>query len=76
MRTIYKGHEIIVTRDRCLGGWEMLFYSIFRVSDGYEYTSGFTEDSSTVREYVKYMKERVDNELAEEDPWGEKNSEL
>ena len=71
MKTFYRGHEIEVKRQRSMGGWPMLYYSIFRASDGYECTSGCTEDSTPVREYLKYMKERVDNELAEADPWGE-----
>lgn len=70
MKTEYRGHEIEVKRERCMGGWTMLYYSIFRISDGYECTSGCTEDTSPVRTYVGYMKERVDAELAEDDPWG------
>lgn len=59
MKTIYKGCEIEVTRDQCLGGWEMLFFSVF---DGnYEVTSGFSESSETVREFIKGLKELVDD---------------
>lgn len=68
----YRGHEIEVSREPCMGGWPMLYYSIFRASDGYECTSGFTEDQSSVKEYMGYMKERIDAELAEDDPWGER----
>ena len=74
MKVEYKGHEIDVWRERCLGGWPLLYYSIFRMSDGYECTSGFTEDTSPVRTYVGYMKKRIDAEIAEADPWGEKAS--
>ncbi len=70
MKVSHRGHEIEVKRDRCMGGWSVLYYSIFRESDGYECLSGFTEDTSSVREYVGYMKERIDAELAEKDPWG------
>jgi hypothetical protein len=72
MKVIYRGHEIDVRRDKCMAGYSMLYYSIFRVSDWYECTSGFTEDSSTVHQYIKYMKERIDAELADVNPWGEK----
>ena len=59
MKTTYKGCEIEVFRDQCLGGWEMLFYSVF---DGnYEVTSGFSETSDTVREFIKDLKEMVDD---------------
>lgn len=72
MRLIYRGHEITVTRERCLGGWDMLYTAIFRVSDGYECTS-FCEDSGEkVRDQVRYMKQRIDAELAEDDPWMER----
>ena len=71
MKDSYRGHEIEVFRDKCLGGWSQLYYSIFRESDGYECTSGFTSDESPTRTYMKYMKERVDAELQEADPWGE-----
>lgn len=72
MKTKYKGHLIEVYRDKCLGGWSQIFYSIFRESDMLECTSGFSETSDTVRNYIGYMKERIDAELLESDPWGEK----
>lgn len=68
MKVMYRGHEITVTKEKCLGGWMLMYYSIFR--DGKECVTNFSEDSSTVREYVGYMKERVDNELASDNPWG------
>lgn len=71
MKIIYRGYEIDVRRERSMGGRSMLYYSIYRISDGYECVAGCTTDSSTVREYVRFMKERIDNELAEADPWGE-----
>lgn len=59
MKTIYKDCEIEVTRDKCLGGWDMLFYSVF--DDGFEITSGFSESSDTVREFIKDLKRLVDD---------------
>lgn len=59
MKTVYKGCEIEVARDKCLGGWDMLFYSVF--DNGYEVTSGFSESSDTIREFAKGLKEVVDN---------------
>lgn len=73
MKVDYKGHEIDVHRDRACGGWTSIYYSIFRKSDLFECTSGFSaEDRTPVRDFVKMMKGRVDAELAEADPWGEK----
>lgn len=55
-----------------MGGDSNLYYSIFRLSDGHECTSGFTSDSSTVAEFTAHMKARIDAELAEADPWNER----
>jgi hypothetical protein len=59
MKTTYKGCEIEVTKERCLGGWNMLFYSVF--DDGLEITSGFSESSDTVKDFIKGLKNIVDN---------------
>lgn len=69
MKTVYRGHEIEVNRERCLGGYDQLYYSIFRVSDGFECMSGFEDSAETVRDKMKQLKERVDNELTEANPW-------
>lgn len=59
MKGKYKGCDIEVTRDKCLGGWDMLFYSIF--DDGFEVTSGFSDSSDKVRDFYSDMKEVVDD---------------
>lgn len=58
MKVSYKGYEIEVNRDKCLGGYEMIYYSIFRESDGLEVVSDFTE-SDTVWKVVAKMRMRV-----------------
>lgn len=69
MKARYKGYEIEVTRQRCLGGWSMLYFSIFRESDGLECLTNFADCSETVREMIGVLKERIDNEHATDDPW-------
>lgn len=59
MKTVYKGCEIEVTRKKCLGGWDMIFFSVF--DDGFEVTSGFSESSETIREFIKGLKKVVDD---------------
>ena len=61
MRVVYRGFEIDAHRDRSMGGDIYLYYSIFRESDGWELTSGFTCGLDRVQTFIKYMKERVDN---------------
>lgn len=70
MKIKYRGYEINIDREACLGGWSQLYVSIYRVRDGLEVESFNTEDESTVEVYMDHMKRRVDNELASSDPWG------
>lgn len=72
MKTVYRGHEIDVRRQKCLAGYDLLYFSIFRVNDGFECESSFTSGSDSVREMIRLLKDRVDTELAEDDPWMEK----
>ena len=60
MRVEYKGFEINVTKEKCLGGWEMLYFNVYRISDGLCVEDSFTEGEETVRGMVGYMKDRVD----------------
>lgn len=76
MKVGYKGHTISVTRERCMGGWPLIYYGIYRDSDGYECAAGFTEEAVSVATYMGYMRERVDAELATDDPWCEREDVL
>lgn len=60
-----------VNREQSLGGDSLLYYSIFRLIDGYECTSGFSSGSETEEEFTQLMRERIDAELQEDDPWME-----
>ena len=64
MKVIYKNCEIECTREKALSGDKLLFFSVFDIAahdPGLEITSGYTEGKDTVREYIGYMKEIVDN---------------
>ena len=56
MKVNYRGFEIEVYREKALGGWKQLFWSIFRVSDGWEFDSGFSCGDDTVRDFIKILK--------------------
>lgn len=75
LEEVYRGHKITLTRESCMGGWEQLYYSIFREADGYECTVNFTTDESPLPVFMGHMRDRVDAELAEADPWGEAEEE-
>jgi hypothetical protein len=68
----YRRHEIDCHRAPSLGGDVLVYYSIVRVSDGYECDSGFTSDITNVRTQIRQMKDRVDEELALPNPWEER----
>lgn len=72
MKTTYHGYEIEVNREKCLGGWDLLYYSIIRLEDQWIVVDSFEDSDETVRDMIKHMKARIDNELAEDDPWMER----
>lgn len=71
VKYVYRGHEIHAWREESLGGFDLMYYSVFRESDGYECTSGFSYDDSTPTVFAKHLEERIDAELQDADPWGE-----
>lgn len=71
MKRIYRGYEVSVNREMCLGGWPMIYYSIFRESDGLECTSGFIDTNDSVKTIFQTMCDRIDSELASGKPWDE-----
>lgn len=60
IRTSYRGFDIEVSRERAMGGWENLYYSVFRERDGRCMEESFTEGEDSEEDFVGYMKERVD----------------
>lgn len=71
-RVEYLGYEIKVSREDCLAGYELLYFSIYRISDGYECVCNFEDSAETLEDKIQQLKDRIDNEHKEEDPWMEK----
>jgi len=71
LKVSYKGYEIDTQREESLGGYDLLYWSIFRKSDGYEADSGFTTGDDSMISWIKGLKQRVDAELAGDNPWNE-----
>ena len=69
MKVIYRGHEVDIKRERCLGGWSMLYTSVFRLSDGLECIGMCEDTNDTMRYQLSWIKERIDEELAKDNPW-------
>jgi hypothetical protein len=71
MNAKHKGHTIECRREECLGGWPMIYYTIIRDSDGYFCVDSYEDSDEHVREKIKRMKDLIDAELLESDPWEE-----
>lgn len=61
MKVSYRGFEIEAKREKCLAGYSLLYFSIFRESDGWELLSDYSEGDDTVHAAVGYLKETVDD---------------
>ncbi|MMZ65413.1 hypothetical protein D1872_278180 [compost metagenome] len=62
MKVNYKGFEIDAHREKCLGGWDMLYFSIFTPT-GYELLSSFEDSEEKVRDKIKQLKKVVEDYL-------------
>jgi len=61
----YKGFEIDVTKEKCMAGYDLVYRSVFRMSDGYQLVGDFSDDNDTIREHVGFMKHRIDEYLSD-----------
>lgn len=67
MERFYKGFEITVEREKCLAGYDLIYYSVFK--DHYEVASGFYDGFNLkVRDVLRDIKDHIiDNpEILEE----------
>jgi len=71
MKVTYRGHTLEAQREKCLGGWPILYYSVFRDSDGLECINDFEDSAEKVRDKIKQLKECVDEALTQKIPWEE-----
>jgi hypothetical protein len=65
MKTSYRGFEIDVKREKSLGGWSMLYTTIFRESKGVEMKSLAEDSGEAVRDQIGYTKSRIEAELGD-----------
>lgn len=70
----YKGYTISVMRGVPMGIHAdlVIHWAIWRESDGWIADADYSYEEATAEAFGKGMRERIDNELAEADPWGEK----
>jgi len=59
MKVNYRGFEIDAHRDKCMAGYTLLYYSVMRIKDGWEFDSGFLDTADRVQTIIKCFKRRV-----------------
>ena len=72
MEAEHRGYRIEVVREECMAGHDLLYYWITRIADGYEPLCDYEDSGETVRDKVKQLRDLIDAELAEDDPWMER----
>ena len=79
MKAVYRGFEIEAKRERCLGGWEQMYFTAYRISDGYEHVCGFSDCADTEETYMEVLRSRIDEFYEEtcdgEGRWSEPDGE-
>jgi hypothetical protein len=63
MRVNYKKHEIAVTKELCMAGYPLIYFSVMCNLDTYFLEDSFSDSSDTVGDYIKHMVIRIENEL-------------
>lgn len=63
MKTRYRGFTIDVRREKCLGGWEMIYYTVMRDSDGWFFQDNFCDTEDTIQTMTRAMKYQIDDYL-------------
>ena len=72
MKRYYRGYTLEVKREKCMAGYNLLYYNITRDSDGYMPVDSFEDSNEKVWDKVKQLIQRINSEHLEEDPWLEK----
>lgn len=71
MKIRYRGFEIEVKREKCLAGYNLLYYTVVR-DDGYFLIDRFSYSADTVREMIGYLKQNVDDYIEHPEDWEDK----
>jgi len=63
MKITYKGFEINVRREQALGGWDNIYYSVMRESDGWLLCDDFSTGEDKLKDFANDLKNVVDDYL-------------
>jgi hypothetical protein len=60
MKIKYRGFELEAKRENSMAGYDMVYVSVFRISDGWEFIADVYDGSISVREAMRELKDAVD----------------
>lgn len=69
MKVEYKGFDIEASREKSMVGDTLLFYSVFRQSDGYEVAYGYSYGNDRIPTFIKHLKGVVDDFIKDPEPY-------
>jgi hypothetical protein len=62
MKVNYKGFKLEATREKSLGGWSTLYYTVYTPT-GFELVSNFEDSEETVKDKIQQLKGIVEDYL-------------
>ncbi|PPB12962.1 hypothetical protein ACLMAB_06040 [Brevibacillus laterosporus] len=71
MKVKYKEFALEASREKSLGGWSALYYTIYTPT-GYELVSSFEDSDEKVKDKIEQLKEIVDDYLVNPQNYVEK----
>lgn len=63
MRRIYRGYVIDANREKNLGGWETIFYTIKSLDETETLEDNFYESEDTLLDFVNSQKQVIDDHI-------------
>ncbi|AUS16068.1 hypothetical protein HRF59_04950 [Bacillus velezensis] len=63
MKIIYKGFEIVATRNASFGGWENIYYTVMHKTGGWFLEDSFCECEDKIEDFVNGLTLMVDDYL-------------
>lgn len=69
MKINYRGFEIEAKREKALGGWALLYYTVMRINDGWYMQDSFTTGEDKIKDFIGYLKKNVDDYYENPEDW-------
>ncbi|MCY8549449.1 hypothetical protein MOD25_05965 [Bacillus haynesii] len=63
MKVNYRGFEIEAKREKALGGWDSIYYTVMHEDDGWFLEDNFYECEDVIEDFVNDLKKLVDDYL-------------